>query len=461
MPDFDLICIGGGPGGQKAAIQAAELGKRVALIDDGPGPGGASVHLGTVPSKTLQEISRFLHRLKKESQQGLGVYAPRRFSLGQLLARSGVVIGIEEDLAEEQLLDLGVKVFQGHGSLAGPQSVEYRGRTTEVWQTQFVLLATGSRPRRPPDVPFLEGRIYDSNELLAIKRMPDRLCVVGAGIIGCEYASIFAGLGTEVHLFELADRILGQVDLTISQTLMDAMRLSGVQIHLNDSVASYTSKEDSIELTSTRGESLSVDQVLISKGRLGNVEGLNLSAAGLEASDRGVIAVDSRYQTAVPSIFAVGDVIGPPGLSSSSMVQGMYAARAMFKGEEPRFTRENMPVAIWTMPEVAMIGPTEEELKGQNIAYGLGTATFESNTRSLMTGETRGLIKLLFSLDNRRLLAVHICSDKATELLAFGQAVLALQGTIDFFIEQIFNYPTLSGVYRSAALDALRRHPLS
>lgn len=460
MSRYDLVCIGGGPAGQKAAIQAGKIGKKTALIDAGERLGGVSVHSGTVPSKTFQETSRFLRRLRTESRQGLRIHSPSNLSIQQILARSRIVIQVEEDLADEQLGRNQVEIIRGKGRLAGPNTViaDMPDGTTRTLETDYVVIATGSRPRRPSDIPYEDQRIYDSTGVMQLEKLPARLVVVGAGIIGCEYATIFANLGVQVDLFDIADAIIGWADREVSETLTDAMRLLGVRIHLKDTPIAFEKTSAGIHVKSQNGTEITADQVLISKGRTGNVEGIGLEKVGLTTTDRGTIPVDDCYCTSVPSIYAAGDVIGHPALSSTSMYQGMFIPRHIFLGEQPRFQKEDMPIGIWTVPEVAMIGPTEEDLKKRGVRYGVGRSDFQENTRSQITGETRGILKLLFDLDSRRLLGVHIVSEKATELLALGQAVVHLGGTVDYFINQIFNYPTLSGVYKSAALDAVNRY---
>lgn len=456
---YDLVCIGGGPAGQKAAIAAGQLGKKVALIDNGKRLGGVSVHDGTVPSKTLQEISRFLHRLRQESDQGLRIHAPRIVSIQQLLMRSRIVIHVEQDLAEQQVERNGVEVFQGRGEIVSEHQVKAIAEdgSETILDTDYIVIATGSRPNRPTEFNFEDQYVYDSSGVLNLRKLPESLVVIGAGIIGCEYATIFANLGVQVEIFDISDAIIGWADRDISQTLTDAMRLLGVKIHLEDSVQSITKNNGILNIVSLKGRNLEAENVLISRGRQGNVKNIGLENVGLQPSDRGAITVNEVYQTDVPSIFAAGDVIGRPALSATSMYQGMAVSRYIFAGEKPTFPRHQMPIGIWTVPEVAMIGPSEEELKEQGIDYGVGISDFQENTRAQITGETRGILKLLFENKSRKLLGVHIVSEKATELLAVGQAVVHLGGTVDYFINHIFNYPTLSGVYRSAALDALKR----
>jgi NAD(P) transhydrogenase len=459
---FDLVCIGGGPAGQKAAIQAAKCGRRAALIDVRERLGGASVHSGTVPSKMLQETSRFLRRLRLESGRGLTLDAPDKISVLELLARNRVIINTEEDLAEDQAARNQVTILRGTGKLLGPNTVEVTGPYGEksILESEYILLSTGSRPNRPAHIPFEDQVIYDSDGVLTLRKLPRRLAVLGAGIIGCEYASIFANLGVEVHLIDPSEAILNWADREISRTLHDALTRMGMNIHTGDDVLEFKRTEDGVKLRTKKEQEILVDQVLVSKGRQGNTEHLGLENAGLTASSRGTITVDNVYRTSVKSIFAAGDIIGHPALSSTSMHQGMYIARYLFLGENPRFDRSQMPVAIWTIPEVAFIGATEEELKKAGVGYGVGRSDFRENTRALMTGETRGLLKLIFEKSTRKLLAVHMVSDRATELLSLGQTVVHLGGTVDYFFHHIFNYPTLSGVYKSAALDAVNAYQM-
>lgn len=459
---FDLVCIGGGPAGQKAAIQAAKCGRRAALIDVRERLGGASVHSGTVPSKMLQETSRFLRRVRLESGRGLSLEIPDRISMIELLARNRVIVHTEEDLAEDQAARNQVTVLRGQGRLLGPHKVEVTGPYGEktILESEHILISTGSRPNRPSHIPFEDQVIYDSDGVLTLRKLPRRLAVLGAGIIGCEYASIFANLGVEVYLIDPAEAILNWADREISRTLHDALTRMGMHILTSDDVAEFKRTEDGVKLRTKREQEILVDQVLVSKGRQGNTENLGLETVGLTASSRGTIQVDDVYRTSVPGIFAAGDIIGHPALSSTSMHQGMYIARYLFLGETPRFARSQMPVAIWTIPEIAFIGSTEEELKRQGVDYGVGRADFRENTRALMTGENRGLLKLIFDRPSRKLLSVHMISDRATELLSLGQTVVHLGGTVDYFYHHIFNYPTLSGVYKSAALDAVNAYEM-
>jgi NAD(P) transhydrogenase len=400
-----------------------------------------------------------LLRLKQESNQGLRIHAPG-VSVARLLGRNRLVINIEEDLAEEQVAREQVDVLRGKGRVMGPNTVEVAllDGGTQTLEADYLLIATGSRPRHPPGVPFEDQIIYDSNAILNLKRLPERMTIVGAGIIGCEYATIFASLGVQVDLFDIADAIIGWADRDLSTTLTDSMRLMGIRIHLNDTIEHYHRTANGLRLVSREGLEIECDQALISGGRSGNVEDLNLESVGLVYSNRGTIEVNEVYQTKVPSIFAAGDVIGRPALSATSMYQGMYVSRHLFLDEKPEYSAADMPVGIWTVPEVATIGPSEEELKERGVAYGVGRSSFLENTRAQITGETRGILKLVFELESRKLLGVHIVSDKATELLSVGQAVVHLGGTVDYFINHIFNYPTLSGVYKSAALNAIETH---
>lgn len=461
MSEYDLVVIGGGPAGQKAAIQAGKLGKRVCLIDEGLRPGGTSVHTGTVPSKTLQETSRFLRRVALEARRGLKLAIPTDLSMQELLSRNTLVIKREEHLAEVQLNRNSVELFCGRGRLESDRSVIIETKDgSQIVKTHYIVLATGSRPRRPEGIPFEKDCIYDSDSVMDLAKLPKTLSIVGAGIIGCEYATIFANLGVKVSLFDMADRVLPFADHSISETLKESMEQMGIELYLGDTVEGYRRTDLGVELTTQTGKKIPAEQTLICKGRTANTENLGIDSLGIEKDSRGYIVVNESYQTNIPSIYAAGDVIGYPSLSSTGMYQGMVISRLLFLGEKPMFDKTQMPLAIWTVPETAMVGPTEEELKKGGIEYGFGISDFKENTRSQITGETRGILKLIFELKSRRLLSVHIVSERATELLALGQAVVNLGGTVDYFVKQIFNYPTLSGVYKSAALDAMNRYNL-
>ncbi len=460
---FDLIAIGGGPAAQKCAIQATKMGKKAALIEKDPYLGGGCVHWGTIPSKSLQETSRFYRNLRLSTIHGLQTPTSNQLTLQELMHRASTVIEKEEDVTREQMIQNRVTTFTGWGKILDPNTVEVTdaGGRKKVYETDVILIATGSSPRRPTNenIPFEDGLIYDSDGLFSIKNMPSSIAVIGAGIIGSEYATIFSHIGIKVHLFDSGDRILGFLDHEISEAMTQYMKAAGIEIHTSSSIQSYQKSSDgkSVHITTSTGEVIVVDQVLISRGRVGNVENLGLESIGVQVNDRKQIIVNENYQTAVPSIYACGDVIGFPSLASVSMYQGAYVAKHVFGGAPHPVDTESFPIGIYTLPEIATIGPTEEALKARGVDYGVGVAKFDTITRAQISGDGDGLVKILYEKPTRRVLGVHIISDKATELIALGQCIVNLKGPIEYFTEHIFNYPTMIGAYKNAASNAIQK----
>ncbi|MDZ4726129.1 MAG: Si-specific NAD(P)(+) transhydrogenase [Leptospira sp.] len=460
---FDIIAIGGGPAAQKCAIQATKMGKKAALIEKDPYLGGGCVHWGTIPSKSLQETSRFYRNLRLSTIHGLQSSISNKLTLQELMHRASTVIEKEEDVTREQMIQNRVTTLTGWGKILDPHTVEVTdvGGRKKVYETDFILVATGSSPRRPANenIPFEDGIIYDSDGLFSIQNMPSSIAVIGAGIIGSEYATIFSHIGIKVHLFDSQDRILGFLDHEISEAMSTYMKNAGIQIHTSRSIQSYQKSSDgkSVQLTTDKGETLSVDQVLISRGRVGNVDNLGLESVGIKVSERKQIIVNENYQTDIPNIYACGDVIGFPSLASVSMYQGAYVAKHVFGGAPHPVDAEEFPIGIYTLPEIATIGPSEEVLKERGVNYGVGVAKFDTITRAQISGDADGMVKILYDKPTRRVLGVHIISDKATELIALGQCIVNLKGPIEYFTEHIFNYPTMIGAYKNAAFDAIQK----
>lgn len=460
---FDLIAIGGGPAAQKAAIQASKLGKKAAIVEKDPYLGGGCVHWGTIPSKSLQETSRFYRNLHLSRLHGLQTPQTNQLSLTELMFRASTVVEKEEDVAREQMIQNRVTTLNGWGTILDAHHVEVTDASgrKKVYETDFILIATGSSPRRPPgeNIPFKEGMVYDSDGLFSMKRLPDSLAVVGAGIIGCEYATIFSHIGIQVHLIDSQSRVLGFLDEEVSEEMTRYMNQAKIQIHMNTSIKEYRelADEKGYELVTSSGNTIHVQQVLISRGRFGNVDHIGLESIGILPNDRKQIEVNANYQTIIPNVYACGDVIGFPSLASVSMFQGSYVAKHMF-GEKPTpVDSEEFPIGIYTLPEIATIGPTEEALRNRGISYGVGVARFDTITRAQISGDLVGFLKLLYDKKSRRVLGVHIISDKATELIALGQCAVNLKAPIEYFTEHIFNYPTMIGAYKNAAADALSR----
>jgi NAD(P) transhydrogenase len=457
---FDIIALGGGPSAQKCAIQASKLGKKAAIIEKDSHLGGGCVHWGTIPSKSLQETSRFYRQLSNASFHGLNMLSLNEISMKEMMHRASQVIEREEDVAREQMIEQKVSVLHGWGKILDPNNIEVTssdGRK-KVYSTDYIMIATGSSPRRPDNegIPFEVGKVYDSDGLFSVEKVPKTIAIVGGGIIGCEYATIFANIGIKVHLIDNADRVLGFLDKEISETLAMYMKKNGLSLHLSEKIIEYKNHPNFVELILSSGHTVKVDQVLISRGRLGNIKNIGLEELGIKCNDRSQILVNEHYQTNIPNIFAGGDVIGFPSLASVSMYQGIYVAKYIFsENKQPHLDAEELPLGVYTLPEVASIGPTEEALQSRGIDYGVGRANFETITRSQISGDTQGLLKLLYEKKSHKLLGVHIISEKATELLALGQSVVGFGGKVDYFLEHIFNYPTLIGAYKNAASDAL------
>ncbi len=458
---YDILVIGSGPGGQRAALQAAKLGKRVAIIERRPYIGGAGLHTGTLPSKTLRETAVFLSGFKQRAVYGFQFTLGREVRLSELMHRKSEVIRAQMEVVIDQFGRNNVEIIYGEASFAGDHEIsvtDAKGATRTI-DAGVVVIATGSRPVRPGSVPFESGLIYDSDTILELDRIPSHMAVIGAGVIGCEYACIFAALGVEVTLIDRKKRLLEFADEEVVTSLIYWMRHSGVTFKLGEEVEGITvdgQGEVSINLKSSKV--VTSDKLLYTMGRTGNVDGLNLEFVGITPTDRGYIPVDEFYRTTVPHVYAVGDVIGFPSLASTSREQGRRAVCNAF--EEEGQTCElayKLPLGIYTIPEISMVGATEEELTAEGVDYEVGTAFFNEVARGQIIGDTHGMLKLIFERRTRRLLGVHIVGERASELIHIGQVVLNYGGPIDYFKDVVFNYPTLSDAYKEAALNGLNR----
>lgn len=454
--DYDLVVIGAGPGGEKAAVAAAFFGKRVALIEKSDaGPGGAGVHTGTLPSKTLRETALYLTGFKRrELYQNVSFGVPVGHSADTLMCRLPQVRAMQSEQIMSSLEQHGVELIQGFGEFVSDHRVRVGERLLD---TRYILIATGSSPRRPTQFDFNDPEVFDSDSILGLRRIPESLAVVGGGVIGSEYACVFSALGTQIKLIERYDRLLGFLDHEISDALMDAMRAQDIELCLSDEVASVVRVYDDLVLTLNSGKKLQVDKTLISAGRTGNTAGLGLDAVGVEVDARGRILVDARFRTNVANVYAVGDVIGHPALASAAMEQGRMAVADMF--DEPTVDRDfaDIPAGIYTIPEACACGPTEEQLRERGVPYVVGRSHMLHNARGQIIGDTDGFIKLIFHAESKKLLSTHIIAERATELIHIGQAVQRLGGGIDYFIQSVMSYPSLSVAYKYAAYDALGR----
>jgi NAD(P) transhydrogenase len=456
--DFDLVVIGSGPAGEKAAAQAAYFGKRVAVIEKEPLPGGAAVHTGTLPSKTLRETAVFLAGHRQRELYGLGVTVAPELAVQKLLARKDAVRDREVNRVLWNFSRHGIETFQGTARLIDGHSVAVAGESgTRVVSGEFILVATGSVPHHPEGIDFPDPAIDDSDEVLGIERLPKKFIILGGGVIGCEYACMFAELGVEVALVEPRPRLLPFIDSEICEALEASMRERGVTLHLGRHWTSVARWGTELAVGLDDGAEIRADRVLVASGRSGATDGLGLEDAGVKLGQRGTIEVDAHYRTNVLSVFAAGDVIGFPALASTSMEQGRLAVCHAFGFDYRHDLSGVWPSGIYTIPEVSCSGLTEEQAVEKGLDAVCGRATYDLNARGQIIGASGGMVKLVFDRETRRLVGTHIIGDSATEIIHIGQAVMALDGTVDALIDMVFNYPTLSECYKYAAYDALGR----
>jgi NAD(P) transhydrogenase len=457
MYDFDLVVIGGGAAGEKGAVQAAFFGKKVALVEREPSLGGAMVNTGTLPSKTLREAALYLSGFRQRGLHGVEAGLARQATVDDLLHRLEQVVAAERLRMAENLDRHGVRCFQGEARFVDPHTIAVRGPAGEERLTAaYVLIATGSSPHRPAAFPFEHRNVYDSDEIVRVHALPRAMVVVGGGVIGCEYACLFATLGAKVTVVEARPGILGFLDGEFVGLLEERMRALGIDFKKPAQVKACEPFDGGVTLTLDDGARLEADLALICAGRQGNTGALNLAAAGLAANARGQLEVDARFRTKVPHIAAVGDVIGFPALASTSMEQARVAVVHFFDLKYKTEMAPLFPYGIFTIPEVAMVGETEESLARAGVPYVKGVADFGKNARGAMIGET-GRLKLLFRRDDMKLLGVHCLGEGAVELVHIGMTAMLAGATGDLFIQACFNYPTLSEAYKYATYDALGR----
>ncbi len=456
-PSYDLLVLGGGPAGSSGALAASAFGKTVALVELTGALGGAGINTGTIPSKTLRESALLLSGWRTRKLLGLAVTRRDEATLADFTHHERHVTSDSRRSLEVRCQEHGVDVIAGQARFLDPHTVGIRRPDgTEVsLQGDRILVATGSSPLRPPEFPFEHPRIHDSNEILDITEMPRTLVVIGAGVIGAEYACTFAALGVEVHLVDGRDSLLPFLDTEISAVISSGMIAAGVQFHWKERVERCDVGATEIRLTLSSGAVLTATDVLVAAGRTSNTGTLNLAAAGLSAGQRGLLVVDGFYRTAVPHIYAAGDVIGAPALAATGMEQARLAIWHAFdllkKTASPL-----LPTGIYTIPEASMVGETEQSLKAKGVDYVVGRASFADNPRGRIIGDETGLLKLLFRRDDLRLLGVHVVGEQATELVHIGLIAMMREGDADLFNTACFNYPTLGDLYKSATYDALR-----
>ncbi|MCG3196135.1 MAG: Si-specific NAD(P)(+) transhydrogenase [Candidatus Omnitrophica bacterium] len=460
MPDYDMIVIGAGPAGQKAAVQAAKLNKRVAVIEREREVGGACVTTGTLPSKTLRETVQFLAGFRKRHLQFGDGPQRKKATMAQLLERKSSVVKHEIEIWRDQLERNQVEILLGEGSFIDHDTVQVMnraGKTTRYTAACFVI-ATGSRPANLEGMPEFDPRVINSDTVLDLENIPATLAVLGGGVIGCEYACIFARLGSKVTLVDRRERLLRFMDDEITDTLVYHMREMDITLRLGEQFEALdTNPTEKMELRLASGKVIKCDRVMCAMGRTSNVETLNLDRVGIPTEGRtNLIKVNENYQTACSHIYAVGDVIGFPALASTSMEQGRLASCHAF-GITALSYPESFPYGIYTIPEISYAGQNEQELTAKKIPYEIGRAEFGETARGQIQGDNTGMLKLLFHRESLELLGVHIIGEGATELVHIGQAVMAHHGKVTYFIDNVFNYPTLAECYKVAALNGINR----
>lgn len=457
--DFDVIVIGSGPAGEKAAIEASKMNKSAAIIERRSVQGGVCIHTGTIPSKTLRETAMYIAGLRQRTAYGLlgGVRAD--LSIRELMHRKDQVVLQELDVIQQNMSQHRISVIQGSGMVTGPHTVivSHDGTSNRIVTAEAIIISTGTHSYHPPQVPFDNKFIYDAETVIDLDILPRTMTIVGGGVIGCEYASIFTHLGVKVTIIDPRKRLLSFLDHEIADALTYLMRKYGITLMLGDSAEAISVQGDQVVTVTKSNRRITSDRLLYAAGRSGNTEDLGLEALGIETDDRGQIKVDERYRTTVPSIYAVGDVIGFPSLASVSMDQGRLAAIHAFRKDDVSCLNTLLPFGIYTIPEVSLVGETEESLTASGQEYEIGVARYYELARGQIINDHDGMLKLIFEPKSKRILGVHIIGERATELVHIGQAVMTHGGTMDYFVDTVFNYPTLAEAYKVAAMDGFAR----
>ena len=458
MRNYDLVVIGSGPSGQRAAIQGAKCGRRVAVIEQREVVGGVCINTGTIPSKTMREAVLHLSGYQFQGIYGINYHVKEKITMADLGFRVTQVIKTEVDVTQAALARNGVEVINGHASFLDATHIHVENSRGQAdFEAPVIIVAVGTKPAQSSTVPINGRNIVNSDQILTIPQIPRTLIVVGGGVVGVEYACMFAILGVRVILVEKRPRLLEFADSEMVEALSYHLRDHRVTMRLNEEVAGVEETPDGGVVANLQSNKrIPGDTLLYAVGRQGNVDDLNLAAAGLEADSRGRIAVDAEYRTKVPNIYAVGDVIGFPSLASVSMEQGRIAAANAF-GLKIQSNPATYPYGIYTIPEISFIGKTEEQLTDADVPYEVGVAYYRETARGQIRGDTTGRLKIIFHRETREILGVHIIGEGASELLHIGQAVMILKGTVDYFVETVFNYPTLAECYKMAAFNGINK----
>lgn len=457
---YDLCVIGSGPAGEKGAAQAAYFGKTVCLVERAPRPGGAAVNSGTIPSTTLRETALYFSGLRQRGLYGIEYRVKRDITVGDFMYRERAVVDASWQQIAHNLDRHQITQVQGHARFVSPDTLEVtrRGEGPRHISANVFLLATGSRPSRPTDVPF-DGRVVvDSDEILSLRAIPSRLVVVGGGVVGCEYAGIFGALGVKVVLVNARDRLLSQLDVELSEALrVEMTRRLGVQVVLGIDVAGVAVDGGLATVRLADGREFVGECVLWSAGREGNTDGLGLDAAGVKLDRREYVIADRHYRTSNPRVYAAGDILGFPLLANTAMEQARVAMCHAFDLKYKQAVSDFVPYGVWTVPEIATVGLGEDAARAQGIPTEVGRASFRMNPRGQIIGDTEGFVKLVFRADDQRLLGASVVGEGACELIHVPSAVLAHGGSLDYFIQAVFNYPTLGDSFKYAAYDGLQR----
>jgi len=456
---FDLVVIGAGPAGEKGAAQAAYFGKTVCIIERSPKPGGAAVNTGTIPSKTLRETALYFSGLRQRGLYGVDLRVKHDITIGDFMFRERAVVEATWSLIDENLKRHHVTTIQGSAKVVDPKTVHVKryGLPDRVITGGIILVATGSHPQQPTGIE-VDGRIVvDSDSLLTLQKIPARMIVIGGGVIGCEYACIFAALGVKVTIVNSKSRLLAHLDAEVGEALRRQITARlGVSVQVNVEVTEIAVEGEHARVALSDESTLYSDVVLFSAGRVGNTAGLGLDSLGVRSNQRGFIQVDKNYRTAVSSIYAAGDVIGFPALASTAMEQARVAVCHAFDLKYKQQVSPVLPYGVWTIPEIATVGESEDALMTRGTTYEVGRSSYRINPRGQILGDTDGFLKLLFDPDDLRVLGVSIVGEGACELIHLAAAVMTFGGTIDYFIQGVFNYPALSDAYKYAAYDGLQ-----
>ena len=457
---YDLIVIGSGPAGEKGAAQAAYFGKKVALIEKEPVLGGAAANTGTLPSKTLRETAIFLSGYRQRGLYGINFSLKEKVTAQDFLYRERLVVQSERTRIAENLKRHQVDLIKGTACFIDAHTVEVRHGQADSGQiirleADYFLIATGSHPFHPPFLPFHDPRVYDSDTVLNLREIPKTMLIAGGGVVGCEYACLFATLGIQVCLVEGRDRLLGFLDREISHLLAASMVTLGIDLLMPESIEAVDNSGESLQVKMKSGKKVDVQSLLAATGRSGNTRGLGLEKLGLQPNNRGNLDVNEHYQTATRHVYAAGDVIGFPALASTSMEQARIAMVHAFDLRYKDHLPPVLPYGIYTIPECSMAGETEESLAEKKIPFVAGKARYGNNARGQIIGDKDGLLKLLFRQEDMRLVGVHVIGEQASELIHVGLCALLMEATTDLFIQTCFNYPTLTEMYKYAAYDAL------